>query len=186
MENTDTLTPEFQSLINSVNQKKNTITTEFYADFDLKKSEDLMSSREFITKENAGPREVIANSEECDESEDMDHAREYILYEGRVEPLYGKFKLVKKVDEPIVMKNNKTITKRELDMIIEDKINEIINEEIQYQKNKQMEEEKLKEQEKLKEEQNLTPGPSEISEKQVIYIIFKKINLIFVTFLEFE
>jgi serine/threonine protein kinase len=134
VQNTDTLTPEYQSLINSVNKKKNTITNEIYADFDLKKSEDLMSSREFITKENAGPREVMVDSEGVESSDDGDYAREYELYDGKVEPLLGKFQVKLKESSQILMSNNKTISKKELDNIIEDKIDEIIQEEIEFQK----------------------------------------------------
>jgi len=148
VKDSDALTPEFQSLINSINAKKVDVEHEIYAEFDLKKSRELMSSKDYITKENSGPREMDLDS--VDKNEDMDYAKEYFLYEGKVEDIYGRYKLKKRVDNQeneengqnevnpekeeskILMKNNKTISKKELNNIIENKIQEIIDDEIQY------------------------------------------------------
>jgi hypothetical protein len=159
VKDSDALTPEFQSLINSINAKKVNVENEIYAEFDLKKSRELMSSKDYITKENSGPREM--DLESMDKNEDMDYAKEYFLYEGKVENIYGRYKLKKRVDNQeneengqnevnpekeeskILMKNNKTISKKELNNIIEDKIQEIIDDEIQYRQSQKRAEKEL-------------------------------------------
>lgn len=94
LKNSEDLAPEFQAIVNSINQKKETYQAEVFADYLVRENENLMSSREFINQVNSGPKEVHVNPLHSEEiSEESEYAREYQLYEGKVDPLEGKWRV---------------------------------------------------------------------------------------------
>lgn len=97
LKNSEDLAPEFQAIVNSINLKKEVYQEEVFADYLVRDNDNLMSSREFINQLNSGPKEVDVDPiRSVDISEESEYAREYLLYEGRVGPLLGKWRVVKK------------------------------------------------------------------------------------------
>ena len=163
----DELSPEIQDLISSVNKKKNLIDNNVYADYFVYDKGELMSSKEFINETSSGPREVNSSQNKIEDKEyNSDYAREYELYDGKLENIVNLDNYKKKrnsnqnedenenedlnVNEnEDNVKNNYTLSQKEIDNIIEDKIQEVIDEEIKYQNSK-----KYIEQEKNHSENN--------------------------------
>ena len=148
---TEELEPELQELVNPANYKKNEISNEVYADYVVYEKGELMSSREFINKESSGPREVDMGLEVSTPEEEKEYAKEYEFYEGEVQPLVEGLTVRKKEEKG-------GVSKEEVDRIIEDKIEEIIQEEVRFQQ-KLREQQSQEESEKVeKEEEGIQPS----------------------------
>lgn len=137
----DELSPEIQDLISSVNRKKNPINNEVHADYIIHNQGELMSSREFMNEKNTGPTEVESSQ---NEKKDSDFAREYELYEGKVQHLYNRWwnqnseRNAKHQLQPNPQghANPQKVSQKEIDLIIEDKIRAIVNQEVFLQNSK--------------------------------------------------
>jgi serine/threonine protein kinase len=139
------LESDIRELVNPNNYKKPSFIKEVSGNFQIYENGEMMSSREDITELNSGPREISNTHKETAVSSSKNssqYAREYDLYEGNVEDLLQGYTIKKRTDSQteIVQLEQpeddgfRGLSKKEIDEIIEDKITEIVEEEVKHQK----------------------------------------------------